>query len=112
MYGTPDSISSAELAAIEDRSEQSAAPAISGSTVKSINTAQIITGGSAPWITLAIGLFIGSMLCYLVVKHSIGLKRALRNSEKFVLKHPLLDLTIIALIALLSIATRSIGVIG
>lgn len=83
----------------------------SPSESKKISYAQMLTGGSAPWISLATGISIGLMIMYLVLKHARSLSRAIRNGEKFILHHPLLDSTIIALIALATIVAQTAGII-
>lgn len=78
---------------------------------KKITYAQMLTKGSAPWISLAIGILIGLSIMYLVLKHTRNLVKALRNGEKFVLHHPLFDTTIVALLALATIVFQTAGVI-
>lgn len=78
---------------------------------KKISYAQMLTGGSAPWITFAVGLMIGLIVMYLVLKHTRNLLRAIRNGEKFILHHPLLDTTVIALLALAAVVAQTAGVI-
>ena len=78
---------------------------------KNITYAQMLTGGSAPWISLAVGIAIGLMAMYLILKHARNIIRALRNGERFILHHPLLDSTIVALLALATIVAQTAGVI-
>lgn len=78
---------------------------------KNITYAQMLTKGSAPWITFVIGLAIGLMIMYLLLKHTKNIIRTIRNGEQFILHHPLLDSTIIALLALATIVTQTAGVI-
>lgn len=78
---------------------------------KKISYAQMLTGGSAPWISLVIGISIGLMAMYLVLKHARNLSRTIKNGERFILHHPLLDSTIIALLALATIVAQTAGVI-
>ena len=120
MYGlpTPDSTTQ-NLAQTNDAREGIAIPPPSSTTaatnspdeIKKISYAQILTGSYAPWITLAVGIGIGLMVMYLVLKHTKNLVRAIRNGERFILKHPLLDATIIATLALATIVIQTAGVI-
>lgn len=75
----------------------------------SINKAQALTKGRMPWITFIAGLVIGGGLIYLIVKHSLGLSRVLRKGEKFVVAHPLIDITLVALIALCALLLQTVG---
>lgn len=74
-----------------------------------ISKAQTITNGKAPWITFALGLMGGAALVYVIVKNSVGLHRALKKGEKFVLKHPILDITVIVFVAVCALLSRSVG---
>jgi hypothetical protein len=48
---------------------------------------------------------------YLLIKHARGLRKALRGSEKFIIKHPLFDITLVALLALAALVSQSVGTI-
>lgn len=74
-----------------------------------ISKAQTITNGKTPWITFALGLLGGAALVYVVVKNSVVLHRTLKNGEKFVLKHPIFDITVIVFVALCALLSRSVG---
>ncbi len=76
-----------------------------------ISLAQSLTGGWLPWINLALGMIIGIIIVYLVMTHSLRLRRALRRGQRFILHHPLLDITLIALAGLLAILTQTTGII-
>ncbi len=78
---------------------------------KRISYAQMLTGGSAPWITLALGILIGLISMYLVLKHARNITRAVRSGEQFILHHPLLDTTLIALLALATVIAQTAGII-
>lgn len=78
---------------------------------KNISKAQTLTNGSLPWVGLVLGLLIGIGLAFLVIKHSVGIHRTIRKGEKFVLRHPVWDATVVAAIALCSILSQSVGVI-
>lgn len=78
---------------------------------KRISYAQMLTGGAAPWISFALGVAIGLMLMYLILKHLRGVMQAIRNGESFILRHPLLDTTLVALIALATIVSQTAGII-
>lgn len=82
----------------------------SGSEAK-ISYIQAITDGRAPWSGFAAGALIGGMLVYLLITHAAGLRRMLRISERFIIKHPILDMTLIALIALAAVLSQTAGFI-
>ena len=78
---------------------------------KSITVVQTMTGGKAPWSTFAVGLLMGGMMVYMILKHGFALRRAFVNSERFILHHPLLDAAIVSLIAVSMILSQTAGVI-
>lgn len=78
---------------------------------QTITMAQTLTGGKAPWITFALGLAAGVALAVLVLKNSVLIHRTLRRGEKFVLKHPIIDLTVIAFVILCALLSQSVGLI-
>lgn len=82
-----------------------------GSSQKKISYVQAITDGKAPWSGFAAGLLIGGVVVYLIVTHATRIRRTLRISERFIVKHPLLDITLIALLALAAILSQTAGMI-
>lgn len=101
MYGKPSATGTTAVLGSSDVAE----------TTKNISKAQALTNGSLPWVGFALGLIAGGAIAYLFFKHSVAVHRAIRKSEKFVLKHPILDITIVAVIALCAILSQSVGVI-
>lgn len=78
---------------------------------QSINRVQAITSGTMPWLSYLIGIITGATVMYVFVKHSLALKRAVAKSEKFIIKHPLLDATLVAIAILGVLLTKQIGII-
>jgi len=77
-----------------------------------ISFAQTISPFNIPWINFAAGLLIGLSLMYLVTHHGFRLiKRKILAGEKFIIKHPALDLALIAIITLGVVASRTSGFI-
>lgn len=121
MYGNPLNASvagaptqgntPAPLADTDKQPVTTASPVAKEPEVKSISKAQALTGGRMPWIGFAIGVFSGSALAFLVLKHGLAVRRAIRSSERFALKHPILDLTVLSLIALCALLSQSVGLI-
>lgn len=82
----------------------------SNSTSK-ISYIQTLTGGKAPWSGFAAGILVGGLVVYLFVVHTKKVRRILRISEKFIVKHPLLDMTLLSLVALVVILSQTAGFI-
>ena len=78
---------------------------------QNINYVQSISAGKLPWNSFISGLLIGLIAMYLVIKHGHGIRKQILEGEKFIIRHPLLDATLIASAAVLYIISRSIGVI-
>lgn len=63
------------------------------------------------WIDILIAGLVGALGMYLIIKHSRRLKRSIRGSEKFIMRHPLLDVTLVALIILGLVISQQTGII-
>ncbi|HUP26295.1 MAG TPA: CAP domain-containing protein [Candidatus Limnocylindrales bacterium] len=72
---------------------------------------QTITGGKAPWVSFVGGLAVGIALVVLLIKHAAGLRHVLRDGERFVLHHPLLDTVLVSLVLLGTILSKTTGFI-
>lgn len=72
---------------------------------------QTLTAGQAPWSLFALMLAGGAGLSFLLLKHGLRIRRFVVHGEQYILHHALLDVTIIAFIALTTILTRTAGTI-
>ncbi len=79
--------------------------------VHKISRIQSLTWGKAPWSTLAVGLLAGASLASYLIKHGLGLRRLVRDGERFILHHPLLDTALLAAAALGIILSQTAGLI-
>ena len=87
LINTKEGINTASLLSSEPRSRK-------------ITKIDLFAQGSAPWAASVIGILIGACLALLFIKHSLALKRALRRGERFVVKHPLIDILVVAAICI------------
>lgn len=79
-----------------------------------VSRVESMTGSRLPWATFAIGLLSGTAVAVLLVKHSLGLKRLLRNSERFVWKelhNPWFDSILFSIIILAITLSQTVGFI-
>lgn len=76
-----------------------------------ISRVQTITSGQAPWAIFVVGIFTGLASMLLLVKHTVGLRHFLRNGEKFVLHHPLLDTLLVASLLIGVFLSQTTGII-
>lgn len=113
MYGLPPPADDSQpiIAGVQKPSSPSLPVTAAPATSKNISYAQMLTGGYAPWISLVSALAIGLIVGYLALKHTANVSRAFRNGERFILHHPLLDTTLVALVALATIVAQTAGVI-
>ncbi len=106
MYATPSKISAAGLSSAKLTDSSTLGQT---SDNKSVSRLQLIV--SSPWLTYLVALCLGAGSMYLVITHSIGIKRGLRKGEKFVVHHPLLDSLVILLVAGAIVLLRHAGYI-
>lgn len=74
-----------------------------------ISQIQILGGSNSSWSMTGITLILCAAVGLLLLKHAFALKRLLRDSEHFVLHHPLFDSTIIGVIILGLTLARTVG---
>ncbi len=72
---------------------------------------QTLANGNLAWAYVSVGIIVGVAVTVLLIKHAVGLKRLLKNSEQFIIHHPLLDSTLIGLIIIGITLVRTVGVI-
>lgn len=112
FYGEPGSHSPLAASTVLPGAVQGFATGNSNKDSQNIITrAQALTQGHAPWITFALGVIAGIGLAYLLIKHTVRVHKTVRKGEKFVIQHPLLDITILASVALVAILCQHIGII-
>lgn len=63
------------------------------------------------WVNYVIAAAVGGLVVYLIIKHSRQVKRKLSSGEKFVMKHPLADATIVGLVVLGVLVIQRTGII-
>lgn len=61
------------------------------------------------WMTYLIGGIIGASITYLFVTHSIVLRKVIKKGEKFVIRNPVLDSIVVALIAVGMLLLQTAG---
>jgi hypothetical protein len=114
MYGNPVSaVEPVTTSLIKKRATAvtSETPTTTEPQVKSINKAQALTNGHMPWIPFLVGLIGGSALVYLVLKNGLRVRRAIKKGERFVLHHPVIDITVVCLIVVCVLLSQSVGFI-
>ena len=86
-------------------------PVITEPTTVAVARIQSLTNGQAPWAVFAIGLVTGLSLTIILIKHAAGLRHILRDGERFILHHPLLDTVLVSLVLLGAFLNQTTGFI-
>jgi hypothetical protein len=76
-----------------------------------ISRLQAFAGANSSWMQYVLGFIVGAAAVYLILKHAVGLKRLVHNGEKFAVKHPLFDVTLVSFIVLGILVSQQAGVI-
>lgn len=111
MYAKPLTANATEVALPVTTTPTNPNSVLPAQNEKKISYLQSLTNGRAPWSSFAIGLLIGGIAVFLAAKNAHALHRRLRRGESFIVHHPLLDITLVALIALAAVASQTAGTI-
>lgn len=76
-----------------------------------VTRAQSITKGRAPWTVFGVGIITGLALAVLLIKHAAQLRHLIRDSERFILHHPLLDTILVSLVLIGTFLSQTSGII-
>ncbi len=78
---------------------------------KPISRIEAMTQGKAPWAFSVTAFAAGGLVVFMLIRHGVKFKRLLRDSEQFVVHHPMLDSTLFALVILAITLSRTVGFI-
>lgn len=78
---------------------------------KNISAVESMTQSRLSWITSLLIMASSILGLFVISKHSFALHKFLVKGERYVLQHKLLDMTVVSLILLTYIATRTVSVI-
>lgn len=84
---------------------------LAGTDSHNISKGQLITKGKLGWLNIVFGAGIGLIAMYLILKHSVKVRRKLRHGERYILKNPAFDATLISLLVLLVALSKTVGFI-
>lgn len=71
----------------------------------------VAIAGAPLWASYVVAGLVGGLVVFLVIKHGRHLKRSLKNGERFVVNHPLLDVTLVAFVILGIVISQHSGII-
>lgn len=111
MYGTPLSAGHATATATSDRGVagqstiyESATPA-----AQQVSRIELFTGPSATWIIFTLIITAAFAAAIFLFRHSLFWHRALVKGERFIVRHPLLDVAVVSVATIAVVLTRTAG---
>lgn len=113
-YGRPQS-AAPYIATTQGAQSFTPAPSTTANNVsktpQTISRVSSLTGTWLPGATLIFIFLLGAAVAGLVIKHGWAIRRTITKSERYVIKHPLVDITLLALVVVAIIAIGKVGVI-
>ncbi|MBX6333902.1 CAP domain-containing protein [Candidatus Saccharibacteria bacterium] len=100
------------VVAVEEKKDDkdNTAPA-AAVTTKRIARIQLLSGATAAWSAFAVSAIASVAIAVFFLRHGLMLRRALVKGEAFIHKHPVLDITIVAVATIGIILTQTAGII-
>jgi hypothetical protein len=108
--GTPQVLGASSSGASDDQAFSTSNP-FGREANMSVSKVQTITAGETPWVTLMVGVVGGLALSYVFIKNGVGIHRKIRKGERFVIKHPVFDITVVVFVAVCALLCQSVGLI-
>lgn len=95
-----------------DNSGAFTSASLSQPTSVAITRAESITNKSGTLTIFITGLIAGSLVCFLVIRHSLVFKKWAVEGEELIIKHPVVDLIIVVLLVGVAILNQTVGFIS
>ena len=116
-YGEPLSasdipIASAPATNVQTSNANTTQPSTNSEQSKPVSRIAVLTNGQAQWSTIALSAIIGAGAMFIILKHGLRLRRLILEGETFIIRHPILDITVVTLVVVGIILTRSSGFIN
>lgn len=92
-----------------DNKDNDTAPA--AITTKKVARIQLLSGATAAWSVFAVSAITTVAIAVFVLRHGLMLRRVLVKGEAFIHKHPVLDITIVAIVTIGIVLTQTAGLI-
>jgi hypothetical protein len=77
-----------------------------------VSRLQTLNSDSSPWLIVIVSALAGAAMAIFITRHGLRLRRWALKGERYVIKHPLIDVTIVLICTICAILTRTSGVIG
>lgn len=76
-----------------------------------ITKLQSLTGGKAPWSAAVLSVSVLAVVGLWTLKHAFIVKKVLVDGEEFLLHHPIIDVSVLVLVSIAILLSRSSGVV-
>lgn len=111
MYGRPANAPPIVQSASDNNGFNSQQPVTKTIAPQKVSYLESITGGKLPWISSLVSFIVGAALATFMIKHSFHLRKALKNSERYLVSHPLFDVLLVGIIVIGLIVNTRLGAI-
>ncbi|MEO8862878.1 MAG: CAP domain-containing protein [Candidatus Saccharimonadales bacterium] len=113
LYARPQALAQATTVAATPNSAtfSGEVPEMTEPHVLAVSRIQTLTGGRAPWAYFAIGALLGLLLAAILLKQAAGIRHMLKDGERFVLHHPILDTFLATLVFVSTLLAQTTGFI-
>lgn len=78
---------------------------------RQISFVESINVGNIPFINLFAGLILGASLMFIILRHGLKIRKKIKRGEKYIIHHPVVDITVIAVIIFCIVITETAGFI-
>ena len=114
-YGEPLSNSEIPIATVTNGNLQTTnaytdSPNLQASS-QPVSRVAVLTSGKAQWSTQAISAAMGAAAMFLLLRFGFMFKRLIYEGERFIMRHPVLDIALVTIVTIGVLLTRSSGVI-
>lgn len=105
---TPVAEPNATPVAANEDTKDSAAPVV---TAQKVARVQLLAGSTAAWSSFAVSMIAAVAVMAFLMRHGLMLRRVLVKSEAFVHKHPILDISLVAIATIGIVLIQTDGMI-
>ena len=80
--------------------------------LKSVSTLDRLTGTNASWSEIALSIILTAAVVSFIFKHCLSIRKFIFSSEDFIIKHPVVDISLVFLATAAAILGHTSGIIG
>jgi len=99
------------IVAVEEKKQDKDDVAPAAVTTKKVARIQLLSGATAAWSAFAVSAIATVAIAVFFLRHGLLLRRVLVKGEAFIHKHPILDITVVAIATIGIVLTQTAGLI-